>query len=217
MSTDAAEMANETEMVDEHAENLAETAGGKRTPDEEIRKLSAENKKRLAQLNEQRQKNADLEKRLKAIEDAKLAEDKKWEDIAKKREQERDEAVKAAEEKISAAQRRAALAEAKRIARDKGMRAEAVKDIDRFLGEFSYDDDGEVIGLEDAIEDMKSSRSYLFQASKVKEDAEDEKPKAEKKPVVTPGRKDGGDTQKDWGKADKNDYASYLQQFGIRA
>lgn len=153
-----------------------------------------------------------LKSKIKDFEDRDLAAEtdlKKRLDAYEKRDRERE---KETAERLSAANRRFVLSEAKRLAKEAG-----IIDVDDVtvldLSELRVDEDDNVNGLSDMIDQLKEAKPHWFKSAK--DAVVDQRDKT--KTVVTPDRKDGADTGKDWKTASKDEVSKTLRAYGVMA
>ena len=173
-----------------------------------VRKIHAENANR-------RKENEDLRKRLDELEKKDLDAQT---DAKKRAEDERaraDRIESESKEKLTAADRRYILSEAKRLAKDAG-----IIDVDDVktaidLADLRISDDDVITGLEDKIAALKESKPHWFKGAKKDDDADD---KGKKKAGAPPKHKEGGDSGGvDWSKKTEAEFQEYLRSKGVNA
>jgi hypothetical protein len=216
-----AEAAEAKERADAETEEarlqaLRDSAGAKKVDDEwrysesHVKKIHSENAARRKREGELQDQLDASEKTLKEFRDKELEAET---DLKKKlaTTQERaKESEKKLSEKLSASDRRFILSEAKRQAEKAGM-----IDLDDVgsmnLGDMRIGDDDAVQGLSEAIDALKAAKPHYFKG------AQGDKPNKDGKPVVTPGRKDGGAEGKNWKTASNAEVSAQLRSMGVTA
>jgi Na+-translocating ferredoxin:NAD+ oxidoreductase RnfC subunit len=161
------------------------------------------------------QLKAEKEELAKKIADAEKAElEKKGElqQLLDKERKEREDERKQLNEKMTAADRRFILAEAKAAAIKAGIvdPSDVKNGID--VSDLRIDDDGNVPGLEDKIAKLKESKPHWFKGDK--KDDEDKR----RRNLLPPERKDGNvdpNQGRDWNKASNDEMREKLKEYGV--
>lgn len=203
----------ETETTDTEATETesseAREAQAKMYPESYVKKIHTENARRVKTEKELREK-------LKQYEEAELEAEK---DLKKKNDalaKRLKEAEQESSAKITAAERRFVLSEAKRLAREAGIiDADDVRNaID--LTDLRVDDDDSIPGLEGKISELKSAKPHWFKAEQKTEGTlKDDKP-AQRKAVATPARKSDADLSSGkWAAMSDQEFRKQMQREGV--
>ena len=178
--------------------------------------------------DESEKQRKELEKFKEDQENAELAAQKKHQDIAEKERKAREKAEKELESERQANKRERLLDRAEAIAAKNGIRDEAIEDLRVALERRANKEDVNLEGLAEIIDGYKTSKPHWFAVAETKAEvttttttadtkkAEEEKNKKNTS-SATPLRKESGTEAKtDWGKSTQGDWRAHMASMGVK-
>ena len=200
----------ETTEPEVDPKNEVESDGRKSYDENYVKSLRDESRKRLERSQAAERERDELRAKQEARDKKELEEQQKFRELLDKEREERNREKAELSEKLTAADRRLILAEAKTLAIKAGIiDADDVKAaLD--VADLRIDDDGSVPGLKEKIAELKEAKPHWFKESKSKDDD------GKKRSVSTPDRKQAADYKgPDYQKMSDAEFREALKGFGV--
>lgn len=190
----------------------ANESDGRKSYDENyVKSLRDESRKRLERSQAAERERDELKAKQEAREKKELEDQQKFRELLDKEREERNREKAELSEKLTAADRRLILAEAKTLAIKAGIidpdDVKAALDV----ADLRIDDDGGVPGLKEKIAELKEAKPHWFKESKSKDEDG-----GKKRSVTTPDRKPSADYKgPDYTKMTDAEFREAMKGFGV--